>query len=103
MFLNVDILMQISSAKREAMSASLKLEQEQHDLVRKQTQSQVEIEKVRSTLEQRLRELEPLPEMLRNSEQKLLEATERLLNQEHKTADHTKAFTEMTLKVRRTR
>ena len=81
------------------MSASLKLEQEQHDTVRKKTQSQAEIEKVRSTLEQRLRELEPLPEMLRNSEQKLLEATERLLSQEHKTSDQAKAFTEVTLKV----
>ena len=58
---------------------------------------------LRNHLEKRLKELEPLPEQLRNSEQKLLEATESLLIQERRFAEQAKVISDMSTKVQETR
>ena len=57
------------------------------------------LRQLRNHLERRLHELEPLPEQLRNSEQKLLEATEKLLTQERRFADQTKVISDLSTKV----
>ncbi|XP_071509916.1 outer dense fiber protein 2-like [Diadema antillarum] len=93
------VLHTMNRSRREALDVSMQLEQSQHTAARVKQETTQEIEKVRSRLEQRLLELEPLPGMLRTTEQKLLEATEKLLSHEQKSLDQTKLITELSTKV----
>lgn len=54
---------------------------------------------VKLRLNQRLQELEPLPELLRTTEFKLQDATDQLLAYERKNTDNTKLIAELTAKV----
>nr|XP_054769578.1 outer dense fiber protein 2-like [Lytechinus pictus] len=89
----------MNQSRREALDVSLQLEQSQHEASRVKQETSREIDKVRGRLEQRLLELEPLPGMLRSTEQKLVDATERLLEREKKTMEQTKLITELSTKA----
>ena len=54
---------------------------------------------MRERLELRLKELEPLPGMLHNTEKQLLEATEKLLAQERRTSEQGGIIADLTKKV----
>ncbi|XP_022099151.1 outer dense fiber protein 2-like isoform X2 [Acanthaster planci] len=90
---------QMSKSRREALDASLQLEQEQQQRSRREQEAVKEMDILRNHLERRLQELEPLPEQLRNSEQKLLEATEKLLAQERRFSEQTKVISDLSTKV----
>ncbi|XP_050389972.1 outer dense fiber protein 2 isoform X4 [Patella vulgata] len=89
-------------SRREADDSMVKLEEQQLETGRVQKDSQQELEKVKVRLHQRLKELDPLPELLRSTESKLHEANERLLMYEIKNTENTKIIAELTSKVEHT-
>ncbi|XP_071948122.1 outer dense fiber protein 2-like isoform X2 [Antedon mediterranea] len=89
----------MSKSQREAADANLRLEREEREKSRILDESHSEIERVRSRLEQQLDDLQPLPEMLRSSEQRLLAATERLTAQEKRSSEQTQLINDITLKM----
>ncbi|KAK6194419.1 hypothetical protein SNE40_000055 [Patella caerulea] len=93
---------QMHKSRREADDSMVKLEEQQLETGRVQKDSQQELEKVKVRLNQRLKELDPLPELLRSTESKLHEANERLLMYEIKNTENTKLIAELTSKVEHT-
>ena len=64
--------------------------------------SELELEKMRTRLQQRIEELEPLPELLRQAEMKNQDLQTRLLEQEKRLAEQSSIIGELTSKVRLT-
>ncbi|XP_050389971.1 outer dense fiber protein 2 isoform X3 [Patella vulgata] len=94
--------LKMHKSRREADDSMVKLEEQQLETGRVQKDSQQELEKVKVRLHQRLKELDPLPELLRSTESKLHEANERLLMYEIKNTENTKIIAELTSKVEHT-
>jgi len=57
--------------------------------------SEIELNNVRSRLQERLNELEPLPEMLRNTELKLHDALSKIKNYENEIMEYRKVINEL--------
>ncbi|CAH1272525.1 ODF2L [Branchiostoma lanceolatum] len=89
----------MNASQREAESAHVRLERTELERTRLQEESTEELERVRTRLQQRLAELEPLPELLRESEIKIQDMTDRINAYEKRALDHTKLITELTVKV----
>ncbi|XP_071097458.1 outer dense fiber protein 2-like isoform X4 [Haliotis cracherodii] len=89
----------LNRSRREADEISVHLEVKEKENGRLQQEGELELEKVKLRLNQRLQELEPLPELLRTTEFKLQDATDQLLAYERKNTDNTKLIAELTAKV----
>ncbi|KAL8602079.1 hypothetical protein ACOMHN_007349 [Nucella lapillus] len=90
---------QMDRSRREADESMVMLEEQQRESSRLHHTSEIELEKVKARLHQRLQELEPLPELLRTTELRLHEANEKLLQYERRNSDNTKLIAELTAKV----
>ncbi|XP_076436218.1 outer dense fiber protein 2-like isoform X2 [Babylonia areolata] len=90
---------QMDRSRREADESMVMLEEQQKEASRLHHTSEMELEKVKVRLHQRLQELEPLPELLRTTELRLHEANEKLLQYERRNSDNTKLIAELTAKV----
>ena len=64
--------------------------------------SELELEKMRTRLQQRIEELEPLPEFLRQAEMKNQDLQTRILEQEKRLADQSSIISDLTSKVQST-
>ncbi|XP_048244952.1 outer dense fiber protein 2-like isoform X7 [Haliotis rufescens] len=91
--------MALNRSRREADEISVHLEVKEKENGRLHQEGELELEKVKLRLNQRLQELEPLPELLRTTEFKLQDATDQLLAYERKNTDNTKLIAELTAKV----
>ncbi|XP_072015734.1 outer dense fiber protein 2-like isoform X2 [Amphiura filiformis] len=89
----------MNRSRRETLDVSMRLEQNEHEKSRLQQDSHAALEDVREKLELRLKELEPLPGMLHNTEKQLLEATEKLMAQERRSTDQAGVIGDLTKKV----
>ncbi|XP_078603530.1 outer dense fiber protein 2-like isoform X2 [Branchiostoma floridae x Branchiostoma japonicum] len=89
----------MNASQREAEAAHVRLERTELERTRLQEESTEELERVRTRLQQRLAELEPLPELLRESEIKIQDMTDRINAYEKRALEHTKLITELTVKV----
>ncbi|XP_067661876.1 outer dense fiber protein 2-like isoform X2 [Haliotis asinina] len=90
---------QLNRSRREADEISVHLDAKEKENGRLQQEGELELEKVKLRLNQRLMELEPLPELLRTTEFKLQDATDQLLAYERKNTDNTKLIAELMAKV----
>ncbi|XP_076436219.1 outer dense fiber protein 2-like isoform X3 [Babylonia areolata] len=91
--------LKMDRSRREADESMVMLEEQQKEASRLHHTSEMELEKVKVRLHQRLQELEPLPELLRTTELRLHEANEKLLQYERRNSDNTKLIAELTAKV----
>ncbi|KAK7095104.1 hypothetical protein V1264_006558 [Littorina saxatilis] len=89
---------QMDRSRREADDSMVLLEEHQKETSRLHHSSEVELEKVKTRLHQRLQELEPLPDLLRTTELRLHEANEKLLAYERRNTENTKLIAELTAK-----
>ncbi|KAK7491643.1 hypothetical protein BaRGS_00017096 [Batillaria attramentaria] len=89
---------QMDRSRREADESMVRLEEHQKETSRLQQEGEVELERVKARLHQRLQELEPLPELLRTTELRLHEANEKLLQYERRNSENTKLIAELTAK-----
>ncbi|XP_055897052.1 outer dense fiber protein 2-like isoform X7 [Biomphalaria glabrata] len=85
--------------RHEADESFVKLEEQSREKERIQREGELELEKVKIRLHQRLQELEPLPEMLRATELKLHEANEKLSSFESRHADSMRIIADLTAKL----
>ncbi|XP_041370938.1 outer dense fiber protein 2-like isoform X2 [Gigantopelta aegis] len=90
---------QMNKSRREADDTIVRLEVKHQENGRLQHDSEVELELVKVRLQQRLQELEPLPELLRATELKLQCCNDQLLGYERKNTENTKLIAEFTAKV----
>ncbi|XP_013420317.1 outer dense fiber protein 2 [Lingula anatina] len=94
-----DYRAQANKSQREKDEMSFRLDEQEKETRRVQKGGEMELERVKMRLQQRLEELEPLPELLKTTELKLQDAQERLLVYERKNTDNTKLIAELTVKV----
>ncbi|XP_025114479.1 outer dense fiber protein 2-like isoform X3 [Pomacea canaliculata] len=90
---------QIDQSRRDVDQTHVRMEEKQREATRLQRDNEVELEKVKLRLHQRLQELEPLPELLRTTELRLHEASEKLLQYERRNTENTRLIAELTAKV----
>ncbi|KAK0045163.1 outer dense fiber protein 2-like isoform X2, partial [Biomphalaria pfeifferi] len=90
---------QAGRTRHEADESFVKLEEQSREKERIQREGELELEKVKIRLHQRLQELEPLPEMLRATELKLHEANEKLSSFESRHADSMRIIADLTAKL----
>jgi outer dense fiber protein 2 len=74
-------------------------QQKERELERVRQQAQLETERVQFQLQQKLGELEPLPELLKNSEMRLQDTQERITVYERKCSEQTQLIADLTVKV----
>lgn len=89
----------VNTHRHDADAALTKLEHQQKENEHIRREGDMELEKVKMRLHQRLQELEPLPELLKCSELKFQDAAEQLKMFEHKNVECTKLLSELTAKV----
>ncbi|XP_071157398.1 outer dense fiber protein 2-like isoform X5 [Mytilus edulis] len=90
---------QMNKSRREADETMAELDEAKQESHMAQREGEIELEKVKVRLHQRLQELEPLPEMLKSSELRLYESQERMNIYEKKNGESTKLISELTAKV----
>ncbi|XP_052092013.1 outer dense fiber protein 2-like isoform X1 [Mytilus californianus] len=90
---------QMNKSRREADETMAELDEAKQESHMAQREGEIELEKVKVRLHQRLQELEPLPEMLKSSELRLYESQERMNIYEKKNGENTKLISELTAKV----
>lgn len=89
----------MNRSRREADETMVALETEKREKERISREGEQELDKVKGRLQTRLAELEPIPELLKTTELKLHDATEKLLSYERRNTDNTKLIAELTAKV----
>ena len=89
----------MNKSRREADDTMAHLEEAKKENHLVQREGELELEKVKVRLHQRLQELEPLPDMLKSSELKLYESQERMSLSEKKNAENTRLISELTAKI----
>ncbi|KAJ8263316.1 hypothetical protein COCON_G00157730 [Conger conger] len=90
---------QLHTARVEVDEYRLKLELAEKEAQEVRVELDREVEVVRRQLLGRLAELEPLPELLKRTEQQLWEAEEQLHEQEKRSSEQSSGLTELRLKV----
>lgn len=90
---------QINRSRREADESIVQLEEQKRETYKVRQDGETELEKVKSRLQTRLQELEPIPELLKTTELRLQDAGEKLLSYEKRHMDNTKLISELTTKV----
>ncbi|KAL5012471.1 hypothetical protein ScPMuIL_011022 [Solemya velum] len=90
---------QMNRSRREADDTLVRLDEQEKEKNRLQLDGELELEKVKLRLHQRLQELEPLPEMLKETELKLHENQEQLIHYQKQNSENTKLIADLTTKV----
>eukprot|EP00118_Oscarella_pearsei_P010833 m.68673 g.68673 ORF g.68673 m.68673 type:complete len:777 (+) comp35546_c0_seq3:117-2447(+) len=97
--LEEQLLEQQQESANKLARCKRELEEQMQEVERVRHQGDMDKERVRLQLQQRLSELEPLPELLKASELRLQDVQERLSSYEKKAIDHTQLIGELTAKV----
>ncbi|KAK2186785.1 hypothetical protein NP493_189g05031 [Ridgeia piscesae] len=90
---------QVTRTQRQADDTAMDLEQQRKETAKIQQASNDELDKVKSRLQVRLQELEPIPEMLRSTELQLQEATAKLHSHEARSKESNLLLEELTTKL----
>ncbi|XP_064649329.1 outer dense fiber protein 2-like isoform X5 [Lineus longissimus] len=90
---------QMNQSRQEADEAMIRMDDAQKETQRVQQDGDIELERVRNRLQQRLNDLEPLPEMLKTTELRLQDAVEKNHQYERRHAEHTQMLGELSTKV----
>jgi outer dense fiber protein 2 len=94
-----DYRRQLNQSRLELNDSVCQLEEQKHQLHRVRQDGERDLDTVRSELEMRLAELEPLPELLRATEQKLRDASGLLHEYERRHIENLKHVTDITAKL----
>ncbi|XP_064649327.1 outer dense fiber protein 2-like isoform X3 [Lineus longissimus] len=89
----------MNQSRQEADEAMIRMDDAQKETQRVQQDGDIELERVRNRLQQRLNDLEPLPEMLKTTELRLQDAVEKNHQYERRHAEHTQMLGELSTKV----
>ncbi|XP_064649326.1 outer dense fiber protein 2-like isoform X2 [Lineus longissimus] len=89
---------QMNQSRQEADEAMIRMDDAQKETQRVQQDGDIELERVRNRLQQRLNDLEPLPEMLKTTELRLQDAVEKNHQYERRHAEHTQMLGELSTK-----
>ncbi|XP_057289965.1 outer dense fiber protein 2-like [Hydractinia symbiolongicarpus] len=97
--LAADYKMQLERYRTENDDLREKLQKQDRELQTKIHESMIEVNEVRSTLQSKLLELEPYPDLLKRAEIRLQDAQERASSAEKRVNEHAHLLSELTHKV----
>ncbi|XP_077968722.1 outer dense fiber protein 2-like [Styela clava] len=96
--LNSELRAGLAKSKNEAEEALLSAERAEREARRMREQGSDEIERVRKQMLQRMKDLQPLPELLKETEMKLQDAQDQIHTFERRSAEQTRIISELTSK-----
>lgn len=94
--LNSELRADLAKSKNEAEEALLSAERAEREARRMQKQGSEEIERMRDQMLNRMKELQALPELLKEAEIKLKDTQDQLYIHEKRSAEQTKVISELT-------